>query len=157
MNRLSGFRASELIGKNFFDYICPQDRARLKNDFARALEVNRETERISIFDKSGETRWCRVSSRPVLEGDEITGIQGVLADVSWSKRLEEQLRRAQKMEALGTLAGGVAHDLNNILSGIVSYPELLLMDLPQDSPFAATAGHHQKNQVKMPPPSFRTC
>ncbi|MCB2148626.1 MAG: PAS domain S-box protein [Deltaproteobacteria bacterium] len=131
---ISGFRASELIGKNFFDYICPQDRARLKNDFARALEVIRGPEEYRFFDKSGETRWCRVSSRPVLEGDEITGIQGVLADVTWSKRLEEQLTRAQKMEALGTLAGGVAHDLNNILSGIVSYPELLLMDLPQDSP-----------------------
>jgi signal transduction histidine kinase len=48
--------------------------------------------------------------------------------------LEAQLQRAQKMEAIGTLAGGVAHDLNNILSGLVSYPELLLMDIPQDSP-----------------------
>jgi signal transduction histidine kinase/ActR/RegA family two-component response regulator len=49
-------------------------------------------------------------------------------------KLETQLQRAQKMEAIGTLAGGVAHDLNNILSGLVSYPELLLMEIPEDSP-----------------------
>jgi signal transduction histidine kinase len=50
------------------------------------------------------------------------------------QRLADQLQRAEKMEAIGTLAGGVAHDLNNILSGIVSYPELLLLDLPEGSP-----------------------
>ncbi len=46
---------------------------------------------------------------------------------------EEKLARSKKMESLGLLAGGVAHDLNNVLSGIVSYPELLLLDLPEDS------------------------
>jgi two-component system, cell cycle sensor histidine kinase and response regulator CckA len=49
-------------------------------------------------------------------------------------RLETQLQQSKKMEAIGLLAGGVAHDLNNVLSGIVSYPDLLLMDLEEDSP-----------------------
>lgn len=47
-------------------------------------------------------------------------------------QLEEELLRAQHMESLGRLAGGVAHDLNNVLSGIVSYPDLLLLDLSPD-------------------------
>jgi len=50
------------------------------------------------------------------------------------RQLQDKLHRAQKMESLGLMAGGIAHDLNNILSGIVSYPELLLMDLPEESP-----------------------
>lgn len=64
----------------------------------------------------------------------------IVRDVSEKKvaedekeRLKEQLRQAQKFEALGTLAGGVAHDLNNILSGIVGYPELLINKLPAGS------------------------
>ncbi|MCK4793806.1 MAG: PAS domain S-box protein, partial [Desulfobacteraceae bacterium] len=61
------------------------------------------------------------------------GMLVILRDTSEKKTMEAQLQRAQKMEAIGTLAGGVAHDLNNILSGLVSYPELILMDLPEDS------------------------
>ncbi len=49
------------------------------------------------------------------------------------KITEDQIARAKKMESLGLMAGGVAHDLNNVLSGIVSYPEMILMDLPEDS------------------------
>ena len=64
------------------------------------------------------------------------------------KRLGAKLQHAQRMEAVGTLAGGVAYDLNNILSGLVSYPELLLMDLPQDSPLKKPIQTIQKSGEK---------
>jgi signal transduction histidine kinase/ActR/RegA family two-component response regulator len=51
-----------------------------------------------------------------------------------NQKLEASLKRAEKMEAVGILAGSVAHDLNNILGGIVAYPELILLDIPEDSP-----------------------
>ncbi|MFC2146897.1 ATP-binding protein, partial [Acidobacteriota bacterium] len=60
----------------------------------------------------------------------------------------EKLLHAQKMEAIGTLAGGVAHDLNNILAGIVNYPELLLMDIPPDSPYRDTILAIQRTGLK---------
>jgi len=70
-----------------------------------------------------------------------TAVMGVTRDISERKKAEEErkvfevkLQNAKKLESLGTLAGGVAHDLNNILSGLVSYPDLLLHDLEEDSP-----------------------
>ncbi|HEB70887.1 MAG TPA: response regulator, partial [Desulfobulbus sp.] len=54
-------------------------------------------------------------------------------DITTLKKTQEKLALSQKMEAIGLMAGGVAHDLNNILSGVVSYPDLLLMQLPENS------------------------
>ena len=79
---------------------------------------------------------------PLIDNDgQLTGLVSISRDVTESKKAEderrllsEQLMHAQKMEAIGALAGGVAHDLNNILSGIISYPELLIARLPADSP-----------------------
>jgi signal transduction histidine kinase/ActR/RegA family two-component response regulator len=89
---------------------------------------------------SGEIIWFEGHSSPVVRKNEIL-FNGILFDITSVKKLEEekkkaetQLHRGQKMEAIGMMAGGVAHDLNNILSGIISYPELLLLDLPADSP-----------------------
>ena len=56
----------------------------------------------------------------------------LIAKIEEKRQVEDRLARAERMEAIGTLAAGVAHDLNNILSGVVSYPELLLMKLPAD-------------------------
>lgn len=89
----------------------------------------------------GVLRHFYTSRFPVMMADKRIFIGGVHIDITEQKRVEEQarqleerLQRAEKMEALGTLAGGVAHDLNNILSGIVSYPDMLLYQLPPESP-----------------------
>jgi len=70
---------------------------------------------------------------PVKDDDKRSSII-ILKDVTKQKRMEAKLQRAHQMEAIGTLAGGVAHDLNNILSGLVSYPALLLLEIPPNSP-----------------------
>jgi|GEM_PF-3282303 len=72
---------------------------------------------------------------------EVTGGVCIVEDITErkkaeedKKKLEDRLARSHKMETIGLLAGGVAHDLNNVLSAVISYPELLLMELPEDSP-----------------------
>ncbi len=94
--------------------------------------------------------WLEVFSFPLRdrESGEITGAVEFVRDITIPQRLERQLARAQKMEAIGRLVGGVAHDLNNILSGLVSYPELLLMDMPADSSIKAPIETIQKSGKK---------
>ena len=100
----------------------------LRNGFVR-------NEELLLRKKNGRPIICSVSAVAITDKKgEVKYYDGFIEDVTVRKQLEAQLRKSQKMEAIGTLAGGVAHDLNNILSGIVSYPELLLMDVPPESP-----------------------
>lgn len=90
--------------------------------------------------KDKKIRHCMVSAEQIKLNNDLY-LVSIIRDVTeqeLSKKekevLEEKLEQSKKMEALGTLAGGVAHDLNNILSGLVSYPDLLLTRIPKDSP-----------------------
>jgi len=97
---------------------------------------------IEVYKKNREKAWVSINARAVKEKNgSIRYIEGFLIDITERKKaerekeeLQSKLIRSKKMEALGLLAGGVAHDLNNVLSGIVGYPDLILMDLPKDSP-----------------------
>jgi len=145
--RFFGYSETELIGKNAGRIILPESDpnqlsfreliSSLRNDPTQQMVRENETK-----TKSREVVWIAWTYKPIFNDAgqfaEILCIGNDITELKWASRekeeLQAQLQRAQKMEAIGTLAGGVAHDLNNILSGIVSYPELLLMDLKPDSP-----------------------
>lgn len=94
-----------------------------------------KNENLNLKTKGGTSIVCDISLVAIKDEDgNIIHYDGVIEDITDRIHLENRLQQAQKMEAVGTLAGGVAHDLNNILSGIVSYPELILMELSEDSP-----------------------
>jgi len=65
----------------------------------------------------------------------VVGFDGYIIDITEKRRLEERLVRAQKMEAIGTLAGGLAHDYNNLLTAILGYSSMLLKKLQENDPF----------------------
>ena len=132
-----------LINNNFFFLsgniigmsACYSIEYYLRRDFLQAQLLENEKKKVTEINSELETR-VKERTAQLLETN-----QELIQEIKERKRaekdrryLEAQLQKSQKMEAIGTLAGGVAHDLNNILSGLVSYPELLLMDLPEKSP-----------------------
>jgi PAS domain S-box-containing protein len=145
--RFFGYTEEEIIGKNAANIILPSLGPNQLNFKTLSKSLQADPERPLVSENQTETRsgekvWIAWTYKPIFNDTrqfiEILCIGNDITELKWASRekdeLQTQLQRAQKMEAIGTLAGGVAHDLNNILSGIVSYPELLLMDLKDDSP-----------------------
>jgi len=81
-----------------------------------------------------DNRTYHISHTPIVHADETFSKMAVFRDTTELKKMEQRLHQGQKMESIGTLAGGIAHDFNNILFPILGYTELLLMEVPEDSP-----------------------
>ena len=104
----------------------------------RLLESKQHEETEMYDDKKGV--WFSVSVDPIMDDKgNLTGIVHIIRDVTDRKHLESQLRQALKMEAIGTLAGGVAHDFNNILTALIGYGTLMQMQLDKDNPLRTYA------------------
>ena len=139
-----GYRPEELAGKSLADLqvISPKYFERALSNIEQVFAGNKIPSSIYQFiAKDGKIKTGDFSGAPIFHDGEIVGLISIGRDITdrvrdekEKEKLKAQLQRAQKMEALGTLAGGVAHDLNNVLSGIVSYPDLILMQLPHESP-----------------------
>jgi PAS domain S-box-containing protein len=128
------YDSSEIIGRSFTEFVYREDLPRQRERFKRVLSVPIGPDEYRLLSKSGEIRWVRTSSMPILEENQTIGLRGVLSDITESKRLELQLQQARKMESFGTLAGGIAHDFNNILGIIIGNTELAMDDLPKWNP-----------------------
>jgi PAS domain S-box-containing protein len=110
----------------------------VKNIALPALQQLRKLQPASIeirYETSkGIWRWHRSRLTPRLESDGLVYVDGFETDVTDRISLEEQFRHAQKMEAVGQLAGGVAHDFNNILTAVIGYADLLLSRMSKNDP-----------------------
>ncbi len=162
---LLGYKIDEMMGKRFYDFVHPdylKDVAAFyQNQFDHRL--NNLYHEFPVIGKDGTVIWLGQNSQILENEGVVLGFQAIARDITERKKMEDDLRqnrqilleeiterkradherkqlaerlqRAEKMEALGTLAGGVAHDLNNVLGILVGYSELLLDDIPSDSPF----------------------
>jgi PAS domain S-box-containing protein len=159
--KISGYTREEVIGDDkIWEWSYPDKNYRneIKEKAAAIMEQNEVLEdfETTIRRKDGKKRNISWHSRKLIDDrGNLIGSIALGRDITERKQAEEALRkseeklvRSKKMESLGLLAGGVAHDLNNILSGIVTYPELLLMDLPEDSPLRRPIKTIQESGMK---------
>jgi len=136
-----GHSVETIMGLGPRDLTAPGDREKISAIMERLLERGRDLFELEQVTAAGEVFPAEISAHVFsLQGRRT--ILSVVRDISERRQneiekaqLEEKLIQAQKMESIGRLAGGVAHDFNNVLSTILGYSELALMRMPEDTPF----------------------
>jgi len=116
-----------------FDFINLQGDGSSKDFWHSVLSLNNEQSEYVARSHDGTDFPVLIRSAPIYKDNLIVGARMVIVDITERSAMEDKLRQDQKMKSIGIMAGGVAHDLNNILSGVVNYPELMLMHLPRES------------------------
>jgi PAS domain S-box-containing protein len=135
ISKIIGLSAQEVTAESVearFERIVPEDREHVRAGFKALLTHD------TLFDveyrmerPTGELVWVRNRATTSRVDGRVDQIVGVLSDISARRRLEDQLRQAQKMEAVGQLTGGIAHDFNNMLAVVLANCHFLVDDLPE--------------------------
>ena len=132
MEKLTGLKPSDVLGKTPSDLFPFMVESGVVDDIRKVL--NGETVEAREFrdqiPDSGRSGWVVQANAPLRNSrNEVIGVLGMVRDVTEQKKTTEQLRQAQKMESIGRLAGGVAHDFNNMLGVIIGHADIALDEL----------------------------
>ena len=142
MAEMLGYTVDEMVGKHTSVFRLPGDHEQMLAAMARRRAGVTERHHLNLVRKDGRVIPVRASSAPVFDArGNYAGSVSLIEDLTTQRRLEDErqdleqrLFQAQKMEAIGSLAGGVAHDFNNMLGIILGHTSLIDMELQPDSP-----------------------
>jgi two-component system cell cycle sensor histidine kinase/response regulator CckA len=136
----TGYTREEALGMNLRQIVPPDRIEAAQAEIARKLggESSMPHE-MTIVTKDGRRLALEVNSHLVYENGKPVAVQAIARDITERQRLEQQLRHSQKMEAVGRLAGGVAHDFNNHLTVIAAYSQMLADGLEENEHLRAYA------------------
>lgn len=165
MEMMTGVKKDSMLGKADYEYAIPfyGKRSPILIDLALHPDSSAGRRKYQTIRKVGDalftegiapnlpSRALHLSAAASVlrdEKGEVIGAIECIRDNTERKGLEERLNRAEKMEVLGTLAGGVAHDLNNLIGVMVGYSELLLQQLPAGSPLRKHADNIMRSSVR---------
>lgn len=131
-----GREESEIVGSTDFDIFSDEQADRNYHEDMQILLTRQPLSKEIMTRGSKGKKWHHVVKVPVEENDRVIGLLTTARDITVVKQYQEKLIHSQKMEDLGRLAGGVAHEINTPLSIILGYSQLLLKDFPPDDPVA---------------------
>jgi PAS domain S-box-containing protein len=137
MSRILGYENGEMIGTNYCSYVGGDESRQIYKDVNSVYRTRKPAKWFSweFLTKSGETRFIEASVAPRLNAQgEVIGFRGIFNDVTERKAIEQQVLMTSKLASIGELASGVAHELNNPLTGVIGYAQLLIdsKDVPQE-------------------------
>lgn len=150
IEELSGYSVEEALGGPEFwlSLVHPDDRGRYIESLSDIMLGKSMPIEYRIVHRSGDVRWVLDTPAPVREHGIVARINGALLDITERKHLEEHLRRAQKMETVGTLAGGIAHEFNNLLGVILGNVQFAQQDAGTENPSQHSLAQARKAVVR---------
>jgi PAS domain S-box-containing protein len=120
-----GYSPEDLIGHHFLELIYPADREIARTYFESALKGETQSYEVRYHTRDGEVRYALFDNAPLVMEERITGVLGIMRDITEQKQQRQRVAQADKLRALGQLASGVAHDFNNALAAVLGRAQLM--------------------------------